>query len=67
VRGSGDTDAMVTEIRKRTSGAASPQLIFSGFATLDLNPFWVPTTGEELEDLAEKADRANVAKVMWMG
>ncbi|RSH81559.1 Cytoplasmic GTPase/eEF2-like protein (ribosomal bioproteinsis) [Saitozyma podzolica] len=50
------------EIRKRTSGAASPQLIFSGFETLDLDPFWVPTTVEELEDLGEKADRANVAK-----
>ncbi|KAK8864214.1 hypothetical protein IAR55_001460 [Kwoniella newhampshirensis] len=51
------------EIRKRTSGAASPQLIFSGFETLDLDPFWVPTTIEELEDLGEKADRANVAKI----
>ncbi|OCF36934.1 ribosome assembly protein 1 [Kwoniella heveanensis BCC8398] len=50
------------EIRKRTSGAASPQLIFSGFETLDQDPFWVPTTVEELEDLGEKADRANIAK-----
>lgn len=53
----------ITEIRKRTSGAASPQLIFSGYETLDLDPFWVPTTIEELEDLGEKADRANVAKI----
>jgi ribosome assembly protein 1 len=30
---------------------------------LDLDPFWVPTTVEELEDLGEKSDRANVAKV----
>ena len=52
-----------SEIRKRTSGAASPQLIFSGYETLDLDPFWVPTTVEELEDLGEKADRANVAKI----
>ncbi|AAW40646.1 hypothetical protein CNBA0330 [Cryptococcus deneoformans B-3501A] len=50
------------EIRTRTSGAASPQLIFSGYETLDLDPFWVPTTQEELEDLGEKADKANVAK-----
>lgn len=50
------------EIRKRTSGAASPQLIFSGFEILDLDPFWVPSTVEELEDLGEKSDRANVAK-----
>jgi ribosome assembly protein 1 len=57
-----DTPLPPSEIRKRTSGAASPQLIFSGFETLDLDPFWVPTTVEELEDLGEKADRANVAK-----
>jgi ribosome assembly protein 1 len=28
-----------------------------------MDPFWVPTTIEELEDLGEKADRANVAKL----
>ncbi|THH31171.1 hypothetical protein EUX98_g3005 [Antrodiella citrinella] len=50
------------DIRKRTSGAASPQLIFSGYEMLDEDPFWVPTTEEELEDLGEKADRSNVAK-----
>ncbi|KAJ9117235.1 hypothetical protein QFC20_000380 [Naganishia adeliensis] len=51
------------EIRKRTSGAASPQLVFAGFEMLDQDPFWVPTTEEELEDFGEKADRANIAKV----
>ncbi|KAJ1960593.1 Cytoplasmic GTPase/eEF2-like protein (ribosomal biogenesis) [Dipsacomyces acuminosporus] len=50
------------EIRKRTSGAAIPLLIFRGFEPLDIDPFWVPTTEEELEDLGEKADRDNVAK-----
>ncbi|KAF8073628.1 P-loop containing nucleoside triphosphate hydrolase protein [Lyophyllum atratum] len=50
------------DIRKRTSGAASPQLVFSGYDMLDLDPFWVPTTEEELEDLGEKADRQNIAK-----
>ncbi|KAF9159934.1 Cytoplasmic GTPase/eEF2-like protein (ribosomal biogenesis) [Actinomortierella ambigua] len=50
------------DIRKKTSGAASPQLIFSHFELLDLDPFWVPSTQEELEDLGEKADRENVAK-----
>ncbi|KAI8639766.1 P-loop containing nucleoside triphosphate hydrolase protein [Parasitella parasitica] len=50
------------EIRKRTSGAASPQLVFSGFEMLDEDPFWVPTTEEELEDLGEKADKENLAK-----
>ncbi|KAL4930948.1 GTPase RIA1 [Aspergillus undulatus] len=51
------------EIRKRTSGAAQPQLIFAGFEALDQDPFWVPATEEELEDLGELADRENVAKV----
>ncbi|GJJ15740.1 hypothetical protein Clacol_010018 [Clathrus columnatus] len=51
------------DIRTRTSGAASPQLIFSGYEMYDQDPFWVPTTEEELEDLGEKADRENVARV----
>ncbi|KAL2826512.1 P-loop containing nucleoside triphosphate hydrolase protein [Aspergillus cavernicola] len=51
------------EIRKRTSGAAQPQLIFAGFEALDEDPFWVPATEEELEDLGELADRENVAKM----
>ncbi|KAI9860779.1 MAG: Cytoplasmic GTPase/eEF2-like protein (ribosomal biogenesis) [Trichoglossum hirsutum] len=50
------------EIRKRSSGAASPQLIFQGFEMLDQDPFWVPFTEEDLEDLGELADRENVAK-----
>ncbi|GAA5841396.1 hypothetical protein JCM9279_000637 [Rhodotorula babjevae] len=50
------------EIRTRTSGAASPQLVFHGYETLDQDPYWVPTTEEELEDLGEKADKENVAK-----
>ena len=50
------------EIRKRTSGAASPQLSFSGYEMLDEDPFWVPFTEEELEDLGETADRENIAK-----
>ncbi|PMD17397.1 P-loop containing nucleoside triphosphate hydrolase protein [Hyaloscypha hepaticicola] len=50
------------EIRKRTSGAASPQLIFQGFDILDEDPFWVPFTEDDLEDLGELADKENVAK-----
>jgi len=29
----------------------------------DQDPFWVPTTEEELEDLGEKADRENIARM----
>ncbi|EOO01612.1 putative elongation factor 2 protein [Phaeoacremonium minimum UCRPA7] len=50
------------EMRKRTSGAAQPQLIFTGFEVLDEDPFWVPFTEDDLEDLGELADKENVAK-----
>jgi ribosome assembly protein 1 len=50
------------EIRKRTSGAAQPQLRFQGFERLDQDPFWVPSTEEELEDLGVDGDRENVSK-----
>ncbi|RFU27274.1 hypothetical protein B7463_g9067, partial [Scytalidium lignicola] len=50
------------EIRKRTSGAASPQLVFQGYEILDEDPFWVPFTEDDLEDLGELADKENVAK-----
>ncbi|QRD03184.1 hypothetical protein JI435_099580 [Parastagonospora nodorum SN15] len=50
------------EIRKRSSGSASPQLRFAGFEILDEDPFWVPFTEDQLEDLGELADRENVAR-----
>jgi ribosome assembly protein 1 len=50
------------EMRKRTAGLASPQLRFEGFEILDEDPFWVPRTEEEMEDLGELADRENIAK-----
>lgn len=50
------------DIRKKTSGAASPQLVFSGFEAIDEDPFWVPTTEEELEKLGEWAERENIAR-----
>lgn len=50
------------EMRKRTSGAAQPQLLFAGFEILDEDPFWVPFTEDDLEDLGEFGDKENVAK-----
>ncbi|CCF56174.1 hypothetical protein KAFR_0A07400 [Kazachstania africana CBS 2517] len=50
------------DIRKKTSGAAQPQLVFAGFECIDLDPFWIPTTEEELEELGETADKENVAR-----
>lgn len=34
------------ELRKRTSGVGSAQLVFSHWAQIDADPFWVPTTEE---------------------
>lgn len=52
------------EIRKRTSGGASAQMVFHGFELLDEDPFWVPATEEEKEDLGDTADRENRAKAI---
>ncbi|XP_050532477.1 elongation factor-like GTPase 1 isoform X2 [Daktulosphaira vitifoliae] len=49
------------EIRKQTSGLASPQLVFSHWEIIDIDPFWVPNTEEELELYGEKADSVNRA------
>lgn len=49
------------EIRKQTSGLASPQLVFSHWEVIDIDPFWVPNTDEELELFGEKADSGNRA------
>ncbi|USW49398.1 Putative small GTP-binding protein [Septoria linicola] len=49
------------EIRQRTSGFAAPQLVFEGFEMIDEDPYWVPYTEEQLEDLGDKADKENVA------
>ncbi|WFD22365.1 Cytoplasmic GTPase/eEF2-like protein (ribosomal biogenesis) [Malassezia equina] len=53
---------LADEMWKRTSGAASAQLTLAGFRLFDQDPFWVPRTEEELEDLGEKGDRENMAK-----
>lgn len=50
------------EFRKKTSGAAIPQLVFHGYEIIDEDPFWVPTTEEELEQLGTFAERENVAR-----
>uniref|UniRef100_A0A7N9AYB0 Elongation factor-like 1 n=1 Tax=Mastacembelus armatus TaxID=205130 RepID=A0A7N9AYB0_9TELE len=49
------------EIRKRTSGLASPQLVFSHWEVISSDPHWVPTTEEEYLHFGEKADSTNQA------
>lgn len=53
---------LAEEMRKRTSGLASPQLRFSHWEVLDLDPFWVPSTEEEYLHFGEKADSENRAR-----
>ena len=50
------------EIRKKTSGLAIPQLMFSHWEVLVDDPFWIPTTEDELLHFGEKADSENIAK-----
>ncbi|XP_073509236.1 elongation factor-like GTPase 1 isoform X3 [Phyllobates terribilis] len=50
------------DIRKRTSGLASPQLVFSHWEVISSDPFWVPTTEEEYLHFGEKADSENQAR-----
>lgn len=50
------------EMRKKTSGAASPQLVFDGFDMLDIDPFWIPRTEEELEELGIFEEKENVGR-----
>ncbi|XP_058056756.1 elongation factor-like GTPase 1 [Anopheles bellator] len=52
-----------TEIRKQTSGLAMPQLVFSHWETVDIDPHWVPSTEEEYLQYGDKADFTNVARV----
>lgn len=52
----------VNEIRDQTSGMANPQLIFSHYDLIDLDPFWTPTTEEEYALYGEKADTENLAR-----
>lgn len=42
------------EVREKTSGEASPQLVFDGWETLQDDPFWEPTTEEEVLHYGEK-------------
>jgi ribosome assembly protein 1 len=51
-----------SEIRLRSSGHASPQLLFSHWAPIHGDPFWVPSTEEELAHYGEMADAPNPAR-----
>jgi len=50
------------ELRKQTSGLAMPQLVFSHWEVIDIDPNWEPSTAEELLHFGEKADSENPAR-----
>ncbi|KAG7178014.1 elongation factor-like GTPase 1 [Homarus americanus] len=50
------------ELRKSTSGEAMPQLVFSHWEILNIDPFWEPQTTEEVMHWGEKSDSENVAR-----
>lgn len=52
-----------SEVRKQTSGLANPQLVFSHWEVIDLDPFWRPSTEEEYLLYGEKADSENYARI----
>ncbi|XP_065202388.1 elongation factor-like GTPase 1 [Planococcus citri] len=51
-----------SEVHKQTSGLANPQLVFSHWEVIDLDPFWTPNTEEEYLLYGEKADSENYAR-----
>jgi len=52
------------ELLEKTQGnAISPQLSFSHWAKFEMDPFWQPTTAEELEDLGAQTTEVNKARL----
>eukprot|EP00871_Galdieria_phlegrea_P002044 jgi/Galph1/2840/GphlegSOOS_G1500.1 len=57
--------SFVDMLWKETSGAASPQMTLSHWEVIEKDPFWVPTTEEELEELSledSTTSRNNLAR-----
>ena len=46
----------------QTSGEAMPQLLFSHWEILDVDPYWEPQTTEELAHWGQKADSENLPR-----
>ncbi|KAK7604030.1 hypothetical protein V9T40_004303 [Parthenolecanium corni] len=54
--------AFASEVRKQSHGLANPQLVFSHWELVDMDPFWTPNTEEEYLLYGEKADSENYAR-----
>ncbi len=54
---------LADEMRRRSSGAASASLLLSHWERLQVDPFFVPTTEDELEEFGTEAGGpANLAR-----
>lgn len=51
------------QLRKGTSGLASAQMEFSHWQLIDEDPFWQPTTEDEIEEYGIKGDSINQARL----
>ncbi|KAL3111744.1 hypothetical protein niasHT_011031 [Heterodera trifolii] len=51
------------DLRKRTSGTASAQLEFSCWQLIEEDPFWQPTTEEEVEEFGSRGFEKNPARI----
>lgn len=62
-----DSVGLATELRRKTSGAASAQLLLSHWERLPVDPFFKPQTEEEREEFGEAGEgigAPNIAKKM---
>jgi len=50
------------DLRKKTSGGAAPQLVLSHWETLNVDPFFTPTTEDEREEFGEVDYGPNIAR-----
>eukprot|EP00470_Lotharella_oceanica_P013097 CAMPEP_0170196214 /NCGR_PEP_ID=MMETSP0040_2-20121228/63352_1 /TAXON_ID=641309 /ORGANISM="Lotharella oceanica, Strain CCMP622" /LENGTH=205 /DNA_ID=CAMNT_0010445571 /DNA_START=66 /DNA_END=683 /DNA_ORIENTATION=- len=57
-----------SSLRARTSGMASPQLVFSHWEIIPEDPYFVPTTAEEKEEFGQNAKlKPNLARSLMDG
>ena len=52
------------ELRKKTSGVASPQLVFSHWHLMPQDPYFTPTTEEELEEFGAVDASPNLVRTL---
>lgn len=59
-----DSFGFAEEMRRKSSGLANPQLIFSHWAVIHDDPFWVPSTDNELDYFGAMGDAPNPARTL---